>query len=79
LVGDDGPGIVSESASGINDSPNSKTNGIGLSNTRKRLAELYSSSASLTIDSRAGEGTDVRIAIPFRANRNAARDDSIAR
>jgi sensor histidine kinase YesM len=79
VIGDDGPGIVSESASGINDSPNSKTNGIGLSNTRKRLAELYSGSASLTIDSRAGKGTDVRIAIPFRANRNAGRDDSIAR
>lgn len=72
-VGDDGPGIVGES--GLNsDSPNSWASGIGLSNTRKRLAELYSGDASLTIDSRAGKGTDVRIAIPFRANSNAARD-----
>jgi two-component system, LytTR family, sensor kinase len=77
LVGDDGPGIVGEAGPGINDSPTSGTSGIGLSNTRKRLAELYSGGATLTIDSRAGEGTDVRIAIPFRANTDAARGKTV--
>jgi two-component system, LytTR family, sensor kinase len=77
LVGDDGPGIVGEGGPGINDSPSSGTSGIGLSNTRKRLAELYSGGATLTIDSRAGEGTDVRIAIPFRANTDAARGKTV--
>jgi sensor histidine kinase YesM len=76
-VGDDGPGVVGDGGTGINNSPNSGASGIGLSNTRKRLAELYSGGATLTIDSRAGEGTDVRIAIPFRANSNAARDKTI--
>jgi len=76
-VGDDGPGIAVENDPGVNDSPSSGASGIGLSNTRKRLAELYSGDATLTIDSRAGEGTDVRIAIPFRANRSAARGDTI--
>jgi sensor histidine kinase YesM len=68
-VGDDGPGI--------DVAANSAGNGIGLANTRKRLAELYSGGASLTIDSRAGQGTAVRIAIPFRANRNTPRDKTV--
>jgi len=67
-VGDDGPDI--------DDTANSPGNGIGLANTRKRLAELYSGGATLTIDSRTGEGTDVRIAIPFRASSHAARGKS---
>jgi len=78
MVGDDGPGMGGDGGPGTNDSPNSGTSGIGLSNTRKRLAELYSGHATLTIDSRAGEGTDVRIAIPFRANSNAPRDKTVA-
>jgi two-component system LytT family sensor kinase len=68
-VGDDGPGI--------NDSANPETNGIGLANTRKRLAELYSGGATLTIDSRTGEGTRVHIAIPFRAPSDARRENTI--
>jgi sensor histidine kinase YesM len=78
MVGDDGPGIGGDGGPGTNDSPNSGTSGIGLSNTRKRLAELYSGGATLTIDSRAGEGTDVRIAIPFRANSNVPLDETVA-
>jgi sensor histidine kinase YesM len=68
-VGDDGPGI--------DDAASSPGNGIGLANTRKRLAELYSGRASLTIRSRTGEGTDVHIAIPFRATSYAARDKTV--
>ena len=67
-VGDDGPGIAAANSAG---------NGIGLANTRKRLAELYSGHATLTINSRAGQGTDVRIAIPFRANSNVPRDETV--
>jgi sensor histidine kinase YesM len=69
-VGDDGPGI--------GDTANSVGNGIGLANTRKRLAELYAGGASLTIDSRAGEGTDVRIAIPFRASKTPVASPRLA-
>jgi signal transduction histidine kinase len=67
-VADDGPGVK--------DSVSPGTNGIGLANTRKRLAELYSGGAILTIDSRPGEGTSVRIAIPFRANSEASRGNA---
>lgn len=63
IVGDDGPGL--------NDAANPRMAGIGLANTRQRLAELYSASACLTIDSAAGKGTMVRITIPFRANDHA--------
>jgi two-component system, LytTR family, sensor kinase len=64
-VADDGPGVK--------DSVRPETNGIGLANTRKRLAELYSGGATLKIDSRAGGGTSIRVSIPFRANSEAGR------
>jgi two-component system, LytTR family, sensor kinase len=60
IVGDDGPGLE--------DPANPRMAGIGLANTRQRLAELYSAAAGLTIESAAGVGTKVRITIPFRAN-----------
>jgi two-component system LytT family sensor kinase len=63
VVGDDGPGL--------DDSAQPRMAGIGLANTRQRLAELYSAGACLTIDSVAGRGTMVRITIPFRANDHA--------
>jgi two-component system, LytTR family, sensor kinase len=69
-VSDDGPGL--------DDSANSGTNGIGLANTRKRLAELYSDGATLTIDSLSGNGTTVSISIPFRGNSDLRREKTIA-
>ena len=69
--------VVSDDGLGMNDSANSRTAGIGLANTRKRLAELYAQAASLTIDSCEGEGTRVQISIPFRANSHAARSNGI--
>jgi sensor histidine kinase YesM len=69
-IGDDGPGI--------DDAANSPGNGIGLANTRKRLAALYPGGATLTIDSQGGEGTRVRIAIPFRANSEGPREGTSA-
>jgi two-component system, LytTR family, sensor kinase len=71
--------VVSDDGLGINDSANPRTGGIGLANTRKRLTELYAEAASLTIDSHAGEGTRVRITIPFRANGHAYRGNGIDR
>lgn len=40
--------------------------GIGLANTRRRLRELYGAEQSLSLSTRAGGGTDVRVEIPFR-------------
>jgi two-component system, LytTR family, sensor kinase len=40
------------------------TPGVGLGNTRARLAELYGTAASLELDGEPGRGTRVRIAVP---------------
>jgi two-component system LytT family sensor kinase len=69
IVGDDGPGL--------DDPANPRMAGIGLANTRQRLAELYSAAARLTIESIAGEGTRVRITIPFRANAHPVRGSAV--
>jgi len=42
-----------------------KTSGIGMSNVLQRLRLIYGSAAGVSIDSRAGEGTDVRISLPL--------------
>jgi LytS/YehU family sensor histidine kinase len=54
-VTDDGPGVDAGGA----------TDGIGLSNTRRRLEQMYGSDGVLTVDSN-GRGTTVTIAIPYR-------------
>lgn len=46
--------------------------GIGLANIRQRLADLYGARASLTIDSRPGAGTRVRISVPVVRDLGAA-------
>lgn len=55
-VEDDGVGLASE-----------LTVGIGLGNTRARLAELYGASSDLAIADRPGGGTRVRISVPQEA------------
>ena len=55
-VEDDGVGLASE-----------LTIGIGLGNTRARLAELYGASSYLSIANRPGGGTRVRICVPQEA------------
>lgn len=57
-VADDGVGMT----------PGRQRKGIGLSNTRARLQQLYSDRHSFTIDSTPGKGTVIRIAIPFRVD-----------
>jgi len=55
-VVDDGPGI----------SRHPVQEGIGLANTRRRLAGLYGNEHALTLAERPGGGVDVRVEIPFR-------------
>ena len=44
--------------------------GIGLSNTRARLGELYGNSASLVLENAPGGGACVRVTLPFREARH---------
>jgi signal transduction histidine kinase len=57
IVSDDGPGLVA---------PTPARSGIGLTNTRNRLARLYGDSASLVIEPAAGRGVRVTITLPIR-------------
>ena len=47
-------------------------NGVGLANTRERLAELYGSAASLRLTTREGGGTVAEVRLPLRLERAAA-------
>jgi LytS/YehU family sensor histidine kinase len=58
VVSDDGPGLVS---------PKPGHSGIGLTNTRARLARLYGDSARLDVEQTAGRGVRVTITLPVRA------------
>jgi two-component system LytT family sensor kinase len=57
VVTDDGPGLLS---------PRSGHSGIGLANTRTRLARLYGDSARLVVEPSAGRGVRVTITLPIR-------------
>jgi LytS/YehU family sensor histidine kinase len=59
-VGDNGPGIHQ----------NNLGNGIGLSNTRQRLHQLYGARQAMTLSNRAGGGLLVNIRIPFHTSGN---------
>jgi two-component system LytT family sensor kinase len=54
-VCDDGPGVSAESSG----------NGVGLSNTRARLEQLYGERQSLRLDGRAGGGTVATVLLPY--------------
>ncbi len=58
-VADDGPGIEAGGESG---------RGVGLTNTRQRLAELYGEGAELLLTSGPGGGLAVSVRLPFRAS-----------
>jgi two-component system, LytTR family, sensor kinase len=62
-VSDDGPGYRADA---------SPTNGIGLANTRRRLAALYADRQRLTLTDRPTGGLLVRVELPFHV---AVRDD----
>lgn len=54
-VGDDGVGVGEEGSVGV-----------GLSNVRARLDQVYGAAAALTLGPRAGGGTDATIRLPYR-------------
>jgi len=54
-VSDDGPGFAGESSG----------NGVGLSNTRARLQQLYGERQSLSLDRRADRGTTATVLLPY--------------
>jgi two-component system LytT family sensor kinase len=54
-VSDDGPGISGETSG----------NGVGLTNTRARLQQLYGEQQSLSLDRRAGGGTVATVSLPY--------------
>ena len=56
-VQDDGPGPTA---------PNDDANGIGLANTRARLAVLYGSAAAVTLEPVAGGGARATVSLPIR-------------
>jgi sensor histidine kinase YesM len=55
LVTDDGPGVVDASPAGI-----------GLSNTRARLDQLYGRDSTFELETRPGGGACAVVRIPFR-------------
>ena len=59
-VVDDGPGFVF-------DKGNTPDRGIGIENTRTRLAKMYEDNFSLRLESHSPRGATVSIVIPFRA------------
>jgi two-component system, LytTR family, sensor kinase len=62
IVSDDGPGLHA---------PTPGHNGIGLTNTRNRLARLYGSSAHLVVEQAAGQGVRATITLPVRTTEGA--------
>jgi signal transduction histidine kinase len=59
-VADNGPGLRGDPAAALE-------SGVGLRNTRDRLAQLYGGEQSFGISNRDGGGVRVRIEIPARA------------
>jgi signal transduction histidine kinase len=75
-VSDTGPGFSTKvPALRSVDDPKRPSGGIGLSNTRARLAQLYGDHATIEIGSGATGGARVTVIVPFRAA-NTASDES---
>ena len=64
-VEDDGPGLARQSDAALKSDCHEK--GIGLSNTRARLEQLYGSAARLTLQNAEGGGAAVTMILPFHA------------
>lgn len=56
-VEDDGPGL---------DGPAARSGGVGLANTRARLAALYGAAGTLSVEPRLGGGVRAEVTVPFR-------------
>jgi sensor histidine kinase YesM len=59
-VADDGPGLVGGSDAAVRE-------GVGLSNTRRRLRQLYGDEATLSLSTTGERGTDVTLRFPYRS------------
>ena len=66
VVSDDGPGLRS---------PMPGHSGIGLTNTRTRLARLYGASARLVVEESVGRGVRVTVTLPIRTAPEGGRCD----
>jgi sensor histidine kinase YesM len=62
-VQDDGPGLAADKEG--------QTRGIGLSNTRTRLRQLYGEAGSLTVENNENRGVTATIVLPCRQTTNA--------
>jgi LytS/YehU family sensor histidine kinase len=77
-VADDGPGLSSASRDSRNGESDERHGGIGLMNTRHRLAALYGDQQCLSLSNRAGGGLVSRIELPFRlANRLPSAPEAV--
>jgi two-component system, LytTR family, sensor kinase len=65
VVEDDGSGLDAEAESAIGPGNAGTGNGIGLQNTRDRLALLYGARASLVLERPPGGGTRALVTLPF--------------
>lgn len=63
-VEDDGPGFAQDASAGSA----ALSSGIGLANTRARLAQLYGEAASLTIGNNGAQGAIVTLRLPYRGD-----------
>lgn len=57
---------ISDSGTGLPSGHTCRSNGIGLTNTRSRLRQLYGAEAKLLLENRAGGGLCVTLRLPFR-------------
>jgi two-component system, LytTR family, sensor kinase len=67
IVADDGPGPRGPGGGG--DGPLLRRKGVGLTNTERRLTELYGDAATLVAERRAPRGVQVTVTLPFRTER----------
>lgn len=69
-VADDGPGFAADAAGGVPPA-GARNAGVGLANTRERLALLHGEHGSLECGNRPGGGGVVRILLPWRTSTSA--------
>jgi two-component system, LytTR family, sensor kinase len=67
-VYDDGPGLWRDVSAPSSSAPPGEGGGIGLSNTRARLAQLYGEGHRFDVRDRGEGGVEARLVIPFRRN-----------
>jgi len=68
-VSDDGPGLAGEP-------PHGDGTGLGIGNTRKRLAQLYGESQTLSLDEAEPRGAVVTVSLPLHSAPVVAEEDS---